>query len=52
MTHYWRLHCRLPERHKTPCRILVTGKMGSMMIEFEDGMHYVVSRRSVRKLKQ
>ena len=50
MTHYWRLRCRLPERYKQPCRVLARGKMNSILIEFEDGIQYVVSRYAVRKL--
>lgn len=52
MTHYWRLHCRLPERFGKHCRILVKGSLGSVMIEFEDGMRYVVSWRAVRLLRE
>jgi hypothetical protein len=51
MTHYWRLKCRLPERKNQSCRILAAGKLNSIMIQFEDGVRYIVSRRSVRKLK-
>lgn len=50
MTHYWRLHCRLPERYKQHCRILVRGSLGSILIEFEDGARYVVGWRTVRRL--
>ena len=51
LTHYWRLRCRLVERHGQHCRILVKGSLGSILIEFEDGMRYVVSWRSVRELR-
>lgn len=50
MTHYWRLRCRLPERHGQSCRVLVRGRMNSIMIEFADGVRYVVSRYGVRLL--
>lgn len=50
-THLWRLRCRLPERNGQLCRVLVRGKMGSILIEFADGVQYVVGWRSIRKVK-
>lgn len=49
-THYWRLRCRLLERYKTPCRVLARGKLNSVMVQFADGVSYIVSRYAVRKL--
>jgi hypothetical protein len=48
-THFWRLRCRLPERYGQHCRVLVRGKMGSIMIEFRDGVRHIVGWRSIRK---
>lgn len=47
--HVWRLRVRLPERHGTRCRVLARGRMNSIEIEFEDGVHHIVSRYAVRK---
>lgn len=51
VTHYWRLRCRLPERHGSACRIVATGRMNSICIEFADGVRHIVSRYAVRRLK-
>jgi len=32
------------------CRIIATGKMGSVLIEFENGQREISSRRAIRKL--
>jgi hypothetical protein len=49
-THYWRLRCRLPDRHRQPCRVVARGTMNSLLVEFEDGVRHVVSRFAIRKL--
>lgn len=50
--HYWRLRCRLPERHGTACRVLARGRLNTIKIEFEaDGVRHFVSRYAVRKRK-
>lgn len=51
MTHTWRLNCRLPERKGHGCRVLARGTMGSIMIEFEDGVRYIVGWRTIRRIK-
>jgi len=51
LTHYWRLRCRLPERNGQHCRVLARGSMGSIMIEFADGVRFVVGWRSIRRLQ-
>lgn len=38
-------------RKGEPCQVLVRGGMNSALIEFADGMQYVVSRNAVRKIK-
>lgn len=52
LTHYWRLRCRLPERHGQPCRIYARGTRNSIGIEFADGVRHVVSRWAVRRLSR
>ena len=32
------------------CRILASGKLGSILVEFEDGSRYITSRRAVRRI--
>lgn len=48
-THYWRIRKWLPERFGQPCRVLATGRMGTVMIEFSDGVRHIVSRYSIRR---
>jgi hypothetical protein len=48
MTHIWFWKKVLPERHRQPCRVLVRGKMNSILVEFEDGYKVVTSRFAVR----
>ena len=47
--YYWRVKTRLPDRHKTYCRVLVRSKMNSALVEFEDGYRVVTSRNYLRK---
>lgn len=49
MTHIWFWRCRLPERKGQPCRVLVRGKMNSILVEFADGYRVVTSRYAVRR---
>ncbi len=44
---FWRK--KLGERKGDPCRVLVRGKMNSILVEFEDGYQVVTSRFAVRK---
>ncbi|MFA5376552.1 MAG: hypothetical protein WC455_12470 [Dehalococcoidia bacterium] len=44
---YWRK--RLPERKGKRCRVLVRGRMNSILVEFEDGWTVVTSRYAVRQ---
>lgn len=50
MTHYWRVRTRLPERFGQHCRVLATGRMNSVLVEFADGTQVITSRYFVRKL--
>lgn len=34
------------------CRLLVRGAMNSALVEFEDGIRYVISRNALRKVNQ
>ena len=46
---YWRKN--LPERKGQPCRVLVRGKMNTILVEFEDGFKTTASRYAVRLRK-
>jgi hypothetical protein len=48
-TWYWR--SRLGERKGQRCRIVTSGKMNSILVEFEDGYRVITSRHAVRKLQ-
>lgn len=49
-THRWFWRKRLPERKGQLCRVLVRGRMNSILVEFEDGYRVVTSRFAVRKV--
>lgn len=49
MSHYWRIRSKLPERFKTPCRVLARGKMNSVLVQFEDGLKVLTSRNFIRR---
>lgn len=51
MTHVWYWRSKLPERKGEPCRVLVRGKMNSILVEFADGFQVVTSRYAVRRLR-
>jgi len=47
----WHWRSRLPERHGQLCRVLVRGRMNSVLIEFlADGWRVVASRYAVRRV--
>lgn len=50
MTHFWRIRKWLPERFRAHCRVVAAGRLGSILIEFEDGERVVCSRYSVRRI--
>ena len=50
MTHYWRIKKWLPDRFGQKCRILVTGTMNSVLLEFEDGFQVVTIRYFIRRI--
>jgi hypothetical protein len=43
---FWKSH--LPERKGQRCRVVVRGKMNSILVEFTDGYKVVTSRFAVR----
>jgi hypothetical protein len=47
--YYWRVRTKLPERYGQPCRVVVWGKLGSVLVEFGDGHRVVTSRHFIRK---
>jgi len=47
----WFWKSKLPERKGQYCRVLVYGKMNSILVEFEDGFKVVTSRYAVRRVK-
>lgn len=47
--HVWFWRKNLPERKGQRCRIVARGKMNSIEIKFEDGVHHIVSRYAVRR---
>lgn len=49
-TYAWRNNEKRARLFKRPCRIVAAGKLGSVMIEFEDGGREIVSRRALRRL--
>ena len=49
-THRWFWRKRLPDRKGQPCRVLVRGRMNSILVEFTDGFRVVTSRYAVRKV--
>lgn len=52
MTHRyaWRNNSRRAELFGRHCRIVVVGKLGSVLLEFENGERVVTSRRALRRL--
>jgi hypothetical protein len=54
MTHSysWGNNPRRAELKGRRCRIVATGKMGSALVEFENGERVVTSRRAVRSLSK
>jgi len=51
MTHVWFWRSRLPERKGQECRVLVRGRMNSILVEFADGYRVVTSRYAVRRIR-
>lgn len=49
LDHVWHWRSRLPERKGERCRVLVRGRMNSVLVEFADGLRVVTSRYAVRR---
>jgi len=48
--HVWHWRSRLPERKGTACRVVARShRLGSVLVEFEDGFRVVTSRYAVRR---
>lgn len=39
------------DRKGQRCRVLATGRLGSAMVRFEDGVVHITSRRGLRKIE-
>jgi hypothetical protein len=47
--HVWCWRSKLPERKGSPCRVVARSRrLGSVLVEFEDGVRVVTSRYAVR----
>lgn len=52
LDYVWHWRCRLPHRKGEPCRVLVRGgRLGSILVQFADGVKVVTSHYAVRKAK-
>jgi hypothetical protein len=49
-THRWRVRTRLPERFGQACRVLLRGRMNTVIVEFDDGHRVATSRWNVRRV--
>jgi len=47
--HVWWWRSKLPERKGQLCRVVVRGRLGSVLVEFQDGWRVVTSRHAVRR---
>lgn len=47
--HIWFWKSKLPERKGQRCRVLVRGKMNSVLVEFQDGYRVITSKWAVRE---
>ena len=52
-THTWVWSKRPVDRNRKGqrCRVLATGRLGSALVRFEDGVTHVTSRRGLRKIE-
>ena len=52
-THTWVWSKRPVDRNRKGqrCRVLATGRLGSAMVRFEDGVVHITSRRGLRKIE-
>lgn len=52
LTHVWWWRSKLPERKGERCRVLVHGRMNSVLVQFADGKRVVTSRHAVRAIHE
>ncbi len=45
----WFWKAKLPERQGQRCRVIVQGRLNTVLVEFEDGYRVVTSRYAVRR---
>jgi hypothetical protein len=45
----WWWRAKLPERKGEPCRVVVRGSLGTVLVEFPDGFRVTTSRHAVRR---
>ena len=52
-THTWVWSKRPVDRNRKGqrCRVLATGRLGTALVRFEDGVTHVTSRRGLRKIE-
>jgi hypothetical protein len=46
----WRNNARRATLYGRRCRLIATGAMGTVLVEFEDGERVTTSRRALRRL--
>lgn len=46
----WRNNPRRAELYGRRCRILVSGKLGTVLVQFENGERVTTSRRALRRI--
>jgi len=51
LSYVWYWKKRLPHFKDKPCRVLASGRMNSILVEFENGYRVVTSRFAVRLIK-
>ena len=47
----WRNNPKRKELKGKRCRVITRGAKGSIEVEFSDGTHEIISRRSIRRVK-
>lgn len=45
----WGNNPKRAELKNKPCRLMASGKMGSVLVQFRDGVKIITSRRALRK---
>ena len=50
MYYAWKNNSKRATMYRRQCRVIARGSMNSVLIEFENGQHEIVSRNAVRKV--